>query len=330
VPARNFIDYAVFVSFFPLLVAGPIERASHLLPQIQTERQFDFSKGADGLRQILWGLFKKLVIADGCAQSVNIIFEGASSYSGSTLVLGAILFAFQIYSDFSGYSDIALGTSRLFGIELLPNFAFPYFSRDVSEFWRRWHISLSTWFRDYVYYPLERRRIPGIGRELNILVVFLLTGLWHGADWTFVAWGFLNALYLIAFRFVNHKPDPSAIVAQGRFLPSLKDLLHLSFTFALTVLAWIFFRAESIGAALRYIAGIFSRSLLNWPEVKPVTILVLLVLFLIVEWMGRERSYAIQTVSSFSRPVRWAIYYVIVFVTFYFAGSEQAFIYFQF
>jgi alginate O-acetyltransferase complex protein AlgI len=196
-PERNFIDYSVFVSFFPLLVAGPIERATHLLPQIQRKRVFESSQAIDGLRQILWGLFKKVVIADQCAYYANMIFNNPNEYAGSTLLLGAIFFTFQIYCDFSGYSDIALGTARLFGIELLRNFAFPYFSRDIAEFWRRWHISLSTWFRDYLYIPLGGSR-GGMWLTIrNTFIIFIVSGFWHGANWTFITWGFLNALFIM-------------------------------------------------------------------------------------------------------------------------------------
>ena len=202
-PEKNFIDYALFVSFFPLLVAGPIERATHLLPQIQRKRTFDNSKQIDGLRQILWGLVKKIVIADNCAFYVNEIFENSSDYSGSTLVLGAILFSFQIYGDFSGYSDIALGTARMLGIELLQNFSYPYFSRDIAEFWRRWHISLSSWFRDYVYIPLGGSKGAKMQSIRNVFVIFLLSGFWHGANWTFIFWGFLHAIFFIPLLLTN-------------------------------------------------------------------------------------------------------------------------------
>ena len=198
---KNFIEYAVFVSYFPLLVAGPIERATHLLPQIKTKRSFSYDQGVSGLYQILWGLFKKIVIADNCAHFANVIFDNPDQYSGSTLIMGALFFTFQIYGDFSGYSDIALGVSRLFGIELLKNFAFPYFSRDIAEFWRRWHISLSSWFKDYVYIPLGGSKGGKWMQIRNIFVIFLLSGFWHGDNWTFLMWGFLNALYFLTFLF---------------------------------------------------------------------------------------------------------------------------------
>ena len=234
-PEKNFIDYAVFVSFFPLLVAGPIERTTHLLPQIQKKRIFDYAKAADGLRQILWGLFKKIVIADNCAEYANIIFNNNADYGGSTHILGALFFTFQIYCDFSGYSDIAIGTAHLFGIDLLRNFSFPYFSRDIAEFWRRWHISLSTWFRDYLYIPLGGSK-GGIWMKVkNTFIIFLVSGFWHGANWTFIIWGFLNALYIMPSIIFNTNRNNLDIVAQGKYLPSLKELRSLAITFSLTV-----------------------------------------------------------------------------------------------
>ena len=219
-PERNFTDYAVFVSFFPLLVAGPIERATHLLPQIKKKRRFDYDQAVDGLRQILWGLFKKIVVADGCAGYVNAVFNHSGNYPGSAHLLAAILFAVQIYGDFSGYSDIALGVARLLGIELLRNFAFPYFSRDIAEFWRRWHISLTSWFRDYLYIPLGGSKV-GTGKKIrNILIIFLISGLWHGANWTFICWGLLNALYILPSVIFRTNRNNLDIVAQGRALPS--------------------------------------------------------------------------------------------------------------
>lgn len=188
-PTTNFVDYALFVSFFPLLVAGPIERATHLLPQMKSPREFKYDEAVDGLRQILWGLFKKIVVADNCAKHVDIIFNNYQDQSGSTLLFGAVLFAFQIYGDFSGYSDIALGSARLLGFDLIQNFAFPYFSRDIAEFWRRWHISLTTWFRDYLYIPLGGSRGTRWQVIRNTFIIFLVSGFWHGANWTFVFWG---------------------------------------------------------------------------------------------------------------------------------------------
>jgi alginate O-acetyltransferase complex protein AlgI len=330
-PEKNFIDYAVFVTFFPLLVAGPIERATHLLPQIQRERLFDYAKSVDGLRQILWGLFKKIVIADNCAVHANTIFNHAEDFSGSTLAVGAVLFAFQIYCDFSGYSDIALGTARLFGIELLRNFAFPYFSRDIAEFWRRWHISLSSWFRDYLYIPLGGSK-TGTGLKIrNTFIIFLVSGFWHGANWTFIAWGALNALYFLPLLLLKRNRTHIGTVAQGKYLPSVKDLLNMAFTFGLTTFAWIFFRAADMTHALSYISTLFSASFFSLPEILPKTIIVLLFFFIVIEWLGREQPYAIAHLGFKQQPVfRWAFYYSLMLSIFYFAGEEQAFIYFQF
>lgn len=330
---KNFIDYSLFVSFFPLLVAGPIERATHLLPQIKQERHFSYTKAIDGLRQILWGLFKKVVIADQCALYANEIFNNSGSYSGSTLVLGAVYFAFQIYGDFSGYSDIALGTARLFGIELLRNFAFPYFSRDIAEFWRRWHISLSSWFRDYLYIPLGGSKGDMWMKIRNTFIIFLVSGFWHGANWTFIIWGFLNALYIIPSIIFNTNRNNLDIVAKGKYLPNWKELLSVIATFGLTAFAWIFFRAENLGHAISYVSEIFSPSLFSEPALKPSLsgLFIWLIVFLLIEWQGREQQYAIARLGlKWPRLVRWAMYYAMVCVIFYYRGSEQQFIYFQF
>jgi D-alanyl-lipoteichoic acid acyltransferase DltB (MBOAT superfamily) len=334
-PERNFIDYSVFVCFFPLLVAGPIERATHLLPQIIKKREFDYAKAVDGLRQILWGLFKKIVIADNCAEYANIIFNNSDEYSGSTLVLGSLFFTFQIYCDFSGYSDIALGTARLFGMELLRNFAFPYFSRDIAEFWRRWHISLSSWFKDYLYFPLGGSKGGMWLKIRNTFIIFLVSGFWHGANWTFIVWGLLNALYIMPSIVLNSNRTHLDIVAKGKYLPTLKEFLAIALTFSLTAFAWIFFRAVSVTHALTYIAKIFSSSLFSIPYFPGIgltpPIILITILFLIVEWLGREQQYAIAQLGiKWYRPLRWALYYAIILAIYNLGGSEQQFIYFQF
>lgn len=234
---RNFTDYAVFVSFFPLLVAGPIERATHLLPQIKTKRTFNYVNAVNGLKQILWGLFKKVVIADNCAEFANHIFDNSDTLPGSTLALGAVFFAFQIYGDFSGYSDIAIGTARLFGIDLIRNFAYPYFSRDIAEFWRRWHISLSSWFRDYIYIPLGGSRNGRLISIRNTFIIFILSGFWHGANWTFICWGLLHALYFLPLLLTNLNRNNLNIAAQHRSLPTVKELAQMFFTFTLVSFA---------------------------------------------------------------------------------------------
>ncbi|MGF7040888.1 alginate O-acetyltransferase complex protein AlgI [Mucilaginibacter lappiensis] len=332
-PERNFIDYSLFVSFFPLLVAGPIERATHLLPQLKKKRYFDYSKAIDGLRQILWGLFKKVVIADNCAEYANLIFNHSSNYSGSSLVLGALLFAFQIYCDFSGYSDIAIGTAKLFGIDLLRNFAFPYFSRDIAEFWRRWHISLSSWFKDYLYIPLGGSKGGLWMRVRNTFIIFIVSGFWHGANWTFVIWGALNALFIMPSIIFKTNRSNLEIAAKGKSLPSLRELFDILLTFSLTLIAWIFFRSASVGQALQIIGGIFSKDLFKMPQTSPrPVILVIIILFVIIEWIGREGRYAIENVGIRWTPVlRWSFYsFIIVCIGMYMQTSGSDFIYFQF
>ncbi len=339
-PEKNFIDYSVFVSFFPLLVAGPIERATHLLPQIKEKRYFDYNKAVDGLRQILWGLFKKVVIADQCAEYANLIFNNYEDYSGTTLLLGAVLFAFQIYGDFSGYSDIALGTARLFGIELLRNFAFPYFSRDIAEFWRRWHISLSTWFRDYLYIPLGGSKGGKWMRVRNTFIIFLVSGFWHGANWTFIAWGLLNAIYIMPSILLKTNRDNLNIVAQGKHLPSIKEFLSIGLTFSLTVFAWIFFRAENISHAIDFIKRMISGTIektayietLNLAYWKVGHLNFLIIIFVVIEWIGREKQYAIADfVLNKPTMVRWIFYSILIFSIGIFANTnETPFIYFQF
>lgn len=265
-PTNDFIAFSAFVSFFPQLVAGPIERATHLLPQFYKKRTFDYSKAVDGMRQILWGLFKKIVIADNCAEFANQIFNNSADMNGSTLVLGALFFTFQIYGDFSGYSDIAIGTSRLFGFNLMQNFNFPYFSRDIAEFWRRWHISLSTWFRDYLYIPLGGSRGGTWMKIRNTFIIFIVSGFWHGANWTFIVWGALNAVYFLPLLLTNNNRNNLATVAQGKALPSLKEISFMLLTFGLTVFAWIFFRAVNIEHAISYISEIVSPSLFSKPN----------------------------------------------------------------
>ena len=340
-PTKDFIAFSAFVSFFPQLVAGPIERATNLLPQFYNKRTFDYSKAVDGMRQILWGLFKKIVIADNCAEYANLIFNNSADYSGSTLVLGAIFFTFQIYGDFSGYSDIAIGTSRLFGFDLMRNFNFPYFSRDIAEFWRRWHISLSTWFRDYLYIPLGGSRGGTWMKVRNTFIIFIVSGFWHGANWTFIVWGALNAIYFLPLLLTNNNRNNLETVAQGKLLPSIKELSFMILTFGLTVFAWIFFRAENIGHAWHFIQDMFiglthksgyvqTINLLYWEIGLAIPTIILL--FILVEWLGREGQYAIAQIGkNWYRPIRWLFYSIIIFLIGMFMPSvESPFIYFQF
>ncbi|MFT6127208.1 MAG: D-alanyl-lipoteichoic acid acyltransferase DltB (MBOAT superfamily) [Flavobacteriaceae bacterium] len=330
-PTRDVFAFAAFVSFFPQLVAGPIERATNLLPQFYKKRQFNYSNAVDGLRQILWGLFKKIVIADNCAQFSNLIFDNYTDYSGSTLMLGAVFFAFQIYCDFSGYSDIAIGTSRLFGFNLKQNFAFPYFSRDIAEFWRSWHISLSTWFRDYVYIPLGGSKGSTSNQIRNVFIIFLVSGFWHGANWTFIVWGGLNALYFLPLLIFKRNRVNTNIVAEESVLPNFKEFSEMLITFFLTVIAWIFFRSNSISEAMDYIYKLFDITFLSIPEIRPTFLFVLLFVFIIIEWAGRRNLFAIEKMwFRYPRPVRLFMYYLIVMIIFLYGGKEQEFIYFQF
>lgn len=334
-PTKDLVAFTAFVTFFPQLVAGPIERATALLPQFYKKREFNYTNAVDGLRQILWGLFKKIVIADNCAQYANIIFGSSAEQPGSMLVLGAVFFAFQIYGDFSGYSDIAIGTSRLFGFNLMRNFAFPYFSRDIAEFWRRWHISLNTWFRDYIYIPLGGSRGGTAMKIRNTFIIFVVSGFWHGANWTFILWGLINAIYFLPLLLTNKNRVNLEIAAQGKLLPSLREVGQILSTFGLTLLAWIFFRAESAGHAFSYLSGIFSLSLFSVPDFSilnrvGVTAIALLI-FIIIEWIGREQQYAIQKMGlKWKSGYRYAFYLAIIFALFFLGGEEQQFIYFQF
>ncbi|MBL4700770.1 MAG: MBOAT family protein [Phycisphaeraceae bacterium] len=331
-PTKNLIAFMAFVSFFPQLVAGPIERATHLLPQFSQQRRFEYHAAVDGMRQILWGLFKKVVIADNCAIYVNDIFAHHTTYTGSTLLLGSIFFAFQIYADFSGYSDIAIGTSKLFGINLKRNFANPYFSRDMAEFWRRWHISLSTWFRDYVYIPLGGSRGSPWTSVRHIFIIFIVSGFWHGANWTFIVWGALNAIYFLPLLLLKrNRIHTGHIVAQGNWFPSVSETVQMSTTFLLTVLAWVFFRAESVTQALSILRRIFSPSLFTQPNVLPIRLLVFIGTLVTIEWVQREKQHALQLDSVvLPRGARWLVYYTLILVVYVYGGSQQSFIYFQF
>ena len=330
-PTEDIISFFAFVSFFPQLVAGPIERASNLLVQFHRKRIFAYEKAVDGMRQILWGLFKKMVIADNCAIYVNDVFANFGHSPGSTLLLGSFFFSMQIYGDFSGYSDIAIGTARLFGFDLRRNFALPYFSRDIAEFWRRWHISLSTWFRDYVYIPLGGSRCGTRMKIRNTFAIFVLSGLWHGANWTFIAWGILHALYFLPLLLMNKNRENMGPIAEGQLLPSAKEALQVTTTFILTSIAWVFFRAESVYQAIGYIKGIFTLSLFSFPDGLPYKTLLLLIAFIVAEWLQRDKQHALQFDKvHLPKSVRWGLYYMIILAIYIFGGQQQEFIYFQF
>jgi D-alanyl-lipoteichoic acid acyltransferase DltB (MBOAT superfamily) len=339
-PTEDFLAFSAFVCFFPQLVAGPIERATNLLPQFYKKRIFKYDKAVDGLRQIVWGLFKKVVIADNCAEIANQIFNNSADLNGSSLVFGAFFFTFQIYGDFSGYSDMAIGISRLFGFNLKQNFATPYFSRDIAEFWRRWHISLSTWFRDYLYIPIGGSRGAVVLKVRNTFIIFIVSGFWHGANWTFIFWGFLNALYFLPLLLTNTNRNSTGIIAEGNLLPSVKEIGAMLSTFSLTVFAWIFFRAENIHHAFNYIGGIFSESLFmkldfisgGKHKLEVLIVLILVVLLIVVEWFTRKYSHPLECITSLkpNRIIRYAIYLSLVLMIIFFHGSHEKFIYFNF
>ncbi len=331
-PRESFFDYAAFVSFFPLLVAGPIERASHLLPQIEKKRIFRYSNAVYGLRQILWGLFKKVVIADNCASYANFIFNDYNHFNGATLLLGAFFFAFQIYGDFSGYSDIAIGTARLLGFDLLKNFSYPYFSRDIAEFWRRWHISLSSWFRDYLYIPLGGSKVSKLKQVRNTFIVFLVSGFWHGANWTFIFWGLLNAIYFLPLLLAGrNRNNLNFNDGNMSFKNSLINFGKILVTFFLTTIAWIFFRSPTLKSAFDYTYRLFFKGLFRKPTVFPFDIFILIVLFIILEWFGKNDDFALARWGEKRHPIiRYSFYYLIIIALFIYSGKSQQFIYFQF
>lgn len=329
-PTHDVVSFFAYVSFFPQLVAGPIERATNLLPQFYKSRTFDYAKAVDGMRQILWGLFKKIVVADNCATAVNDIFNSYQDQSGSTLLLGGVLFAFQIYGDFSGYSDIAIGTARLLGIDLMRNFNFPYFSRDIAEFWRRWHISLNTWFRDYIYIPLGGSRRGTRIAIRNTFIIFIVSGFWHGANWTFITWGAFHAMLFLPLMLLKQNRKYTDTVAQNHWYPSLREALGMLFTFFLVVIGWIIFRADNITQAVDYLGCMFSASLFSMPLLASKKTLLFIILLVIVEWLGRRNQHALEQLPFKRRIIRWMFYFIIVLIIMLFAGQQGAFIYFQF
>ncbi|GAP71377.1 alginate O-acetylation protein [Candidatus Symbiothrix dinenymphae] len=330
-PTRDVVPFFLFVSIFPLAMAGPIERATNLLPQIYRRRTFDYALSVDGMRQILWGLFKKMVIADNCATSANEIFNNSGIYSGGTLLLGAIFFTFQIYGDFSGYSDMALGIGKLLGFKFLHNFRFPYFSRDIAEFWRRWHISLNTWFRDYLYIPLGGSRGSKWQVVRNTFIIFLVSGFWHGANWTFIAWGAYHAILFLPVILLGKNRKYTDTVAEGRLLPSLNEVCQMALTFGLVVFGWILFRAENMTHAWGYISEIFSSSFFIYSHVAISRLTLLLIgVFMLIEWINRRKQHGLQIDNIKSPVMKWIIYFVFLSIIFVFSGQQETFIYFQF
>ena len=330
---NDIVEFLAFISFFPQLVAGPIERATNLLPQFQKNRNFNYAKAVDGMRQILWGFFKKLVIADNCAAIVNLYWNNYQELSGVMLIILGVLFTFQIYCDFSGYSDIAIGCARLFGIDLMRNFNYPYFSRSIPEFWRRWHISLTTWFRDYIYFPLGGSRCEKWIIIRNVFIVWSISGLWHGANWTFVCWGVFHAFLLAIYNLLNINTKYEHVVAYGKFLPNIKEATQILLTFTFAVIGWIFFRAENLPQAIDYLSSIVSHPFFGDGFVDGKKWLAAGLLLLFTEWMQRDKHHALQIPSEGLfrfRIARWGTYYLIIYLIINFAGSSQSFIYFQF
>ena len=329
-PTKNFINFATFVAFFPQLVAGPIERATNLLPQFSVKRIFNLERAKSGIHLIIWGLFKKVVIADSCATYVNTIFDNYEELNTLTLIIGAVYFAFQIYGDFSGYSDIAIGTARLFGFELMQNFNYPYFSRDVAEFWRRWHISLSTWFRDYLYIPLGGSRTSKTKQIRNVFIIFLVSGFWHGANWTFIIWGTLHALFFIPLLMRKKNRKHINQVSEHGILPSFSEFINMLLTFTLVTLAWVFFRADSIAVAYNYIKRLVSNLSFNIEylsiENYSIEMLLLIGIFMLLEWFHKHNEH------PFLGKLKWLkiIGVILMILTFGVYSNHQEFIYFQF
>lgn len=333
---KDFTAFMAFISFFPQLVAGPIERSTNLLPQFERSRHFDYNEAVDGMRRILWGFFKKVVIADNCAFFANKVFSEYSSYNTSALWIGAFFFTFQIYGDFSGYSDIAIGTAKLFGIRLKMNFHFPYFSRDIAEFWRRWHISLNTWFRDYVYIPLGGSRCRKVCVIRNIMIIFLLSGLWHGANWTFVAWGCYHALLFLPIILMGRNRRHINVVSDS-FIPKPKVVLEIVITFVLVMIGWVMFRADDFVMGIDYISrcfyynnGISAKELLASGRTIAVICIVSIAILQFLDWTQRNKEYGLQIVESMPRAFRWMTYTALSLFVIYFSGTPKQFIYFQF
>jgi alginate O-acetyltransferase complex protein AlgI len=335
-PSHNLLAFSVYVAFFPKLLAGPIERAQRFLPQIEIQRNFDVSLVTDGLRQILWGLFAKLVISNNCAIYANYIFDSYKDSNGGTLFLGTFFYTFQIYGDFSGYSNIALGVSKLFGIRLMTNFATPFFSTNISDFWKKWHISLTSWMMDYIYNPLsfKLRNFKKVGLSVSIVATFLLVGFWHGAEWKYILYGLLHGIYFIPLMiFKSSRREP--VVAKGRLLPSFAETLQMAGLFLVVSVTIILFRAPTVSDALMYFSGIFTNGLFSTPDFMSrgmaLLTVILVIIFVLIEWFSREKIHPFYEIEKKCNTVnRWIYYYTITFMIFVFSGVGQPFIYLQF
>ena len=340
---KDFFNVMLSLSFFPIILAGPIQRPSTLLPQIRTPRKFEYSLAADGLRQILWGLFVKIVIADNLSPFVDEVFSNYSALQGSTLFVGALFYTIQIYADFSGYSHIAIGVASILGFRLMQNFKTPYFVRDIVDFWKRWHISLTTWFRDYLFLPvsfsiswrIKTGKVLLIRTDLFIYIIaslltWFLTGLWHGASYTFLIWGLMHGLLLILYR-IQAKPRKRIlknlnIASDNIWLAIIEGLL----TFFFIVITWVIFRSESVHASLGYIQRMLSSSLFTHPGDLPVKEIAFALLFILVEFIQRGKIHPLQFEASVGFVIRWSIYVCLVAIILFFGGSARQFIYFQF
>ena len=330
---HDIVEFFAYISFFPQLVAGPIERATNLLPQFQKERQFDYAKAVDGCRQMLWGFFKKLVIADNCAYAVNEYWNSYPYLPGFSIFFLGVMFTFQIYCDFSGYSDIAIGCARLFGFKLMRNFNYPYFSRSIPEFWRRWHISLMTWFRDYIYFPLGGSRCAKWKVIRNTMIVFLVSGLWHGANWTFICWGLYHACLIALFLILGINTKAKDIVVHGRTFASAKEFFQMSITFLLVIFGWIIFRAENIGQLADLLHYMTTNKFFDLSQTYGKAFLIQSLLMLAVEWVQREKQHALQLPDNWlfrRKSVRWGLYVLLYIFILSSTGKDETFIYFQF
>ena len=335
IPAtHDIVEFFAYISFFPQLVAGPIERATNLLPQFQQRRIFDYTKALDGFRQMLWGFFKKIVIADNFASVVNGYWDGFQELPGQTLFLIGVLFTFQIYCDFSGYSDIAIGCSKMFGFNLMRNFNYPYFSRSIPEFWRRWHISLTTWFRDYIYFPLGGSRCNKWKIIRNVFIVWGISGLWHGANWTFICWGLYHAILLAIYNVFGINTKYKNVVAFERHLPNFKEFMQIVMTFFLAVIGWIIFRAESMPQAVNYLSAMVTNKFFDTSFLCGKANIAYCILLLFVEWLQRDKQHALQWNKTKIENNKWIQYVVdyVVILLILLLGNFQGnqFIYFQF
>ena len=328
---KNILNYSLFVCFFPLLVAGPIERAQHLIPQLVQRKVFNRAKTINGLQQMLWGFFKKIVIADNCAVFVNQIFSDYENLNSSSLFIGAIFFSFQIYGDFSGYTDIALGAARLFGIELFNNFSYPYFSKSINEFWKRWHISLTSWFRDYIYIPMGGNRVNPIRKIINTIFVFLISGFWHGANWTYISWGFLNSIFILPKTLSQKTQSIDSNKIANKVIGAIKML----FTFLTVSILWVFFRSKTVYDASKYLQNL----VFKWNSILPdfngrknaLVLSFIIFVFMIFEWIGKSHNCPLVFTNSFKNKwLKWGFYYAIIFSILYFYRGNDQFIYFQF